>query len=245
MPFGPEGLVVTWVGPVPKEARVSFTTSNIFSAAARVTGPEIPADFPKKYLTKLQHVELFNASMFWDTEGFVGWEKRHGIEEMEKAPLDIFENYIKAGYVIFGTLVKHPPVPEPKLYRACSVVLQRGVLIWNPNPATQTLFLRSYFHSAKDAQNFANFAPRGGIQMSFASETIWFPLELTRVIQEPASYVVLDILTPNPLSAKELPEPFRLGKEGQIKYQGKNYHVTRVEGTLAAKQKWPDLKLQP
>jgi len=41
---------------------------------------------------------------------------------------------------------------------------------------------------------------------SFASDTIWFPLETTQLIDEPESYVVLDILTPERLGAKELPD---------------------------------------
>ncbi len=212
---------------------------------ARVTGPDIPKDFPKKYLKNLQKVELFNASMSWDTQELARWEKRHGVE-MEKEPVAIFEDYLKTGHVIFTTLVGHPRVPDPQRWIACSVVLQRAVIVYaEGSKGREKLFLRSYFHSAKDSENFVNFVPRGGIEVSFASDTIWFPLELTRVIQEPASYVVLDVLTPKPLDVKQLPEPFRLGKTGQMQYQGKLYSVTRATAKLAAKQKWPDLRLKP
>jgi len=110
----------------------------------------------------------------------------------------------------------------------------------------ETLFFRSYLHTARDAEDFVNLVPRGGIQMSFASETLWFPLETTRgCVQEPASYVVLDILTPKPLDAAQLPKAFRQEKTGQMPYRGETYTVTRVTAKLAAKQKWPDLNLKP
>lgn len=207
-----------------------------------MTGPEIPKDFPAKYTKDLKRVGLFNASMSWDIQQLVRWEERHGIQ-MEKEPSAIFEDYLRTNHVIFSTLVEHPKVNDAARYTACSVVLQRGVIVYGS--PRERLFLRSYFHSAKDSENFANFVPRGGIEISFASDTIWFPLELTRVIQEPASYVVLDILTPKPFRTKELREPFRVGKGGEISYEGRKYYVSRVTAKLAAKQKWPDLRLQP
>ena len=80
--------------------------------------------------------------------------------------------------------------------------------------------------------------------MSFASDTIWFPLETTQLIDEPESYVVLDILTPERLDGKELPQPFRLEKSGQMKYNGETFHVARVTAKLP-KQKTADLKIKP
>ena len=102
--------------PVPKEAKVTFTDGDIFSAAAKVTGPEIPKDFPKKYSEKLQKAELFNATMTWNAQELVRWEKRYGIE-MARQPLAAFEDYFKDGHVVFGTLVGHPKVPNPELWR--------------------------------------------------------------------------------------------------------------------------------
>jgi hypothetical protein len=244
MPFGQEGLVVTLVGPVPKAAKVTFADEEIFNAAAQAIGPEFPADFPGKYTENLQKVEIFNSSMFWDIEELARWERRHGIE-VKKEPLSIHEDYLKAEHVIFATLVEHPKVPMPQRFVACSVVLQRGVIIWNPDPGRETLFLRSYMHSSEGSGNFVNFVPRGGIQISFASEAIWFPLELTRVIQEPNSYVVLDILTQKQLNTGQLPKPFRLEKTGWMQHRGRIYHVARIAAKLSGKEKWPDLRLRP
>lgn len=231
---------------------------------ARVTGREIPKGFPEKYTNDLHEVELFNASINTSIPEVVEWHKRH-LDEFAPEPLSIFSDYLNAGFVIFGTLMEHPPVtktPEEDIaaaaarFRACSVVLQRAVLISDPAPTArgatgsapagrQTLFLRSYMHSAEDSQRFVNFVPRGGIQMVYDSDTIWFPLELTSVIQEPVSYVVLDILTPQSLDAKQVPGPFRIEDEGRMAHAGRRYHVTRISATLDATQKWPDLRITP
>jgi len=233
---------VTWVGPVPAQARVAYTDGAVFRAVNAVTGPEVPREFPQKYLRGLQRVELYNASMSWDTQALTGWEKRHGIA-METEPLSIFDDYVKAGYVIFSTLVEHPLVPDPRVYASCSVVLQRGVIVYaNGN---EDLYLRSYFHSAKDGENYVNFVPKGGVRISFESDGVWFPLELTRVIQEPHSYVVLDILTPKPFDVGKLPTSFRAGRRGVVTLGGARYNVVRISATLSAKERSPDLKLGP
>jgi hypothetical protein len=246
MPFGPEGLVISWIGPAPGTAKVAYTDGQVFSTVARVTGRDIPKGFPEKYTQDLHEVEMFNASMSWSTNEVTSWHKRY-LGEIGQEPLSIFEEYLKKGYVIFGTLVQHPPVnPDAAQFKACSTVLQRAVIVHTrASPGRETLFLRSYLHSAKDSKTFVNFVPRGGVQMSFASDTIWFPLELTRVIQEPASYVVIDILTPNPLGAKQIPQPFHIEEEGRMSHEGERYHVTRITATLAAKQKAPDLEIKP
>jgi len=230
------------VGPVPETARVTYTTGEIFAAAARVTGPDTPQGFPPKYTKNVQRSELFNAAMFWDVQGLAQWEKRHGID-LEKEPSEIFEQYLKSGHAIFATLVTHPRVPDAKLWARCSVVLQRGVIVYADGH--ESLFLRSNFHSAKETGEGVNFAPRGGIQVTFASDAIWFPLELTRVVQEPMSYVVLDVLTPKPLDTTRLPKPFQIGRTGQMQFGGRAFEVVRLTATLATKQKWPDLKLKP
>jgi hypothetical protein len=246
MPFGSEGLVISWIGPAPGTARVTYSDGQIFNTVARVTGRDIPKGFPEKYTKDLHEVEMFNATMAWSTSEVTSWHKRY-LGEIGPEPLSIFEEYLRTGHVIFGTLLQHPPVnPTAAQFRACSTVLQRAVIVHtHASPGRETLVLRSYLHSAKDSETFVNFVPRGGVQMSFASDTIWFPLELTRVIQEPASYVVLDILTSQPLGAKKIPQPFRIEEEGRMRHEGERYHVTRITATLAANQKWPDLKIAP
>jgi len=217
----------------------------IFREADRVTGREIPSALPKQYTQKLHYAGLFNPATHWDTQELSRWLERYGIKREER-PLSILNQYVEEGYRIGSTLVEHPPVPESakaESFIACSVTLQRGDIVYNNG--VQTLFLRSYFHSADDSgKNFVNFAPRGGVQMTFASDTIWFPLRLTQVISEPASYVVLDILTPMPLDAEQLPEPFELGRTGRMSYHGVEYEVARVSARLEPKQAVADLRLE-
>jgi hypothetical protein len=169
-------------------------------------------------------------------------------------PLRVFSDYIDSGYAIQTMLIRHPTAPNFLRFAACSVVLQRGVIVYDNG--VEDLFLKSYIHSAEKpnldhvvnstqqrSEGFANFVPRGGIHIgSFKSDTIWFPLSTTEVIEEPASYVVLDFLTPAPLDTKQLPEPFRAEKTGKMKFRGTDYYVTRISAKLP-RQKTADLNL--
>jgi hypothetical protein len=241
MPFGPKGLVVTLSLPVPQDARVTYANPAIFAAVNRVMGPEIPADFPKKYSANLQHVDLFNSRISFDMDEFVGWQKRNNVE-MKKEFSSIFDGSLKRGQVIASTLVEHPAVEHPERFEdACSVVLQRAVLV--SDPANETFFLRSYLHSSEPGGTTANFAPTGGFQVRFPTKTLWFPLELTTGISEPTAYVVLDILSAKPLDSKQLPSPFKVAKTGRMVFQGKSYRVTRVTATLDTTKKWEDFNI--
>lgn len=257
MPFGLEGYVKTYTGPAPKDARVSVGDGSIFNLVNRITGSDIPNGFPKQYTQGLQQVELFNPSTAYKTDDLVRWQEQHA-QKVRDEPLKVFADYIDSGFVIQTMLIRHPVVPNFARFVACSVVLQRGVVVYNNG--VENLFLRSYIHSAEQAnlnhaanslqtprrsRNFANFVPRGGIHIgSFKSDTLWFPLSTTELIEEPASYVVLDFLTRTPLETKQLPEPFRLEKTGRIKYQGTLYYVSRVSAKLP-RQKTADLNLKP
>jgi len=221
-------------------------------------GSEVHQDLPEKYKDSLYRSELFNASMHWDFDELVRWEERLGTSQIREEPWrSLFKDYYLArGYPILGTLVKHPPVSLAERPIACSVVNQRGVIVYDGT--TEHLFLRSYFHSKGDAGSFSNFAPRGGIKMSFATRAIWFPLALTsaqlRTAPEPVSYVVLDILTPEPVRRSiELPHPFRrvatssvnVGEvPEQVQYDGRNYHTTRIAATLSSTNDREDFVLR-
>jgi len=233
---------VTLSVPVPQDARVTYASPDIFVAVERVMGPEIPANFPKKYSANLQRVDMFNARISLDVDEFVRWQKHFNVE-MKKEFLSVFEKTFGGGQLVASTLVEHPSVSHPEHYEdACSVVLQRAVIV--SNPAEEIIFFRSYLHSAEDSGGAAaNFVPRGGFQVSFPSRSVWFPLELTTGISEPTAYVVLDILSSRPLNVKELPSPFRVAKTGKMTYAGKSYEVSRVTAELDTKQKWEDLHL--
>jgi hypothetical protein len=205
-----------------------------------VAGPEIPARFPQKYRKGLSRSDLFNATLSWTLDDVTRTQKRFEIE-MESKPLEIFRDYIARGNVIFSTLVSHPRVPDPKQFRACSIILQRAVLV--SNPPIQTIYLRSYFHSAASAGEFVNFVPRGGLRISFASDTVWFPLRLTSVITEPEAFVVLDVLSRGGVTSEMVPKAFSAKRRGKVMLDGRAYVVTRLEGALSAKEEWPDLNI--
>ena len=234
-------MAVTWVGPVPKEARVSYSDGKVFDTVNAVAGPEIPLQFPAKYRKGLTRSELFNSSFSWTPDDVVRTQKRYEIE-MESKPLEIFRDYISRGNVIFSTLVSHPMVPNAKKFTRCSVVLQRAILV--SDPPSQTIYLRSYFHSAAGADDFVNFAPRGGLRIAFASDTLWFPLRLTSVIAEPASFVVLDVLSRGGISSESIPKAFTAKNRGKVKLNGHTYMLTRLTAVLSAKEEWPDLSLK-
>jgi len=240
MPFGPKGLVVTWVGPIPKEARVTFVDSRPFSAANKVLGGEIPKSFPKKYRASLQSSQVFTTTVSWSSEEVVRTQKRFEID-MERRPMEIFEDYLKRGFLVLSSLVEHPSVPEPRRFARCSVVLQRALLV--SNPPWQTILLRSYFHSAASDDQFVNFAPNGGLRITYPSDDVWFPLELTSVISEPAAHVVLDILTQQQLQEDQVPTPFAITARGTMTFEGRRYQVARVRARLAADKKWADLRI--
>lgn len=241
MPFGPEGLAIPWVGPVPANARISFMPGTIFREADRMTGSEIPSALPRKYTQKLHYAGLFNPTLLWEAQELSSWHEKNGFKLGEEA-LSLLNQYVTEGYRIASILVEHPSVPKPESFAACNTVLQRGDIVYANG--VQTLFLRSYFHSTDGSGNFVNFVPRGGVQMTFASDAIWFPLRLTQLVSEPASYVALDILTPVPLNAEQLPAPFELGKTGRMSYHGVEYEVARVSARLEPKQAVADLKLE-
>lgn len=216
---------------MPKEARVTYTDGDIFSEVDRVIGHGTHANLPAKYTRNVNRSALFNPSITWDIHELTRWLKRHSIE-MVAHPASIYEHYLAKSYVIFTTVIQHPAVPNPELYVICDIVFQRAVIVYDPEKKTERLFLQSSFHSRQlDDKHFVNFVPHGGIEMSFASETIWYPLELSTTIFEPATYVVLDILTTKPLTSA-LPKPFQLEKKGQMTYQNENYEVARITAKL-------------
>jgi hypothetical protein len=238
--FRKDQLAVTWVGPTKELAKVRLGAGDVFRRAAEITGSDIPDGYPEKYLRDLEDSEVFNSSLAWTTEELTRWQGRHGIE-MEPEALEIFERYLESKHILFMSLVGHPQVPNPDEFRACSLVLQRGVIVHDKGH--EDLFLRSYFHSATDQGEFVNFVPREGVHFAFPSDSIWFPFELTRLISEPASYVELDILTPSPLSEGDFPSFLASRRSGRVQLQGERYWATRVSGVLEKQGTIEDLEL--
>jgi hypothetical protein len=244
--FSQGDLVTTWAGPVPQNAKVSFATSAPFDSAARDLGQDVPSGFPEKYTQNIKQVDIFNQSMAWSTEQLIEIQKKYGfiIDRGDEA-LPIFERYSKTGHNFVTVLVQHPAVPASVFpFSACSIVLQRGIIQYTEGK--ETLFLRSYFHSSNEHGDFVNFVPKGGLAISFSTAEIWFPLSLTKVISEPASYVVLDILTDKPLEAGRAPTPFRSERDAkEVTFEGKKFFATRVTAKFDSGKDLEDFRLRP
>lgn len=244
---------VSWVGPVPENAKVSYVDSSVFDKFANGARDEIPARLPKKYLNRLQRVDLFNSQLSWTEEELILWQGRHGIKMKEK-PLKVFRGYLKNEKVIFSTLVQHPIVKERESFNSCSVVLQRAIIFFENG--REDLYLRSYFHSSHDDDKelAVNFVPKGGLKISFETDKIWFPLELSGLIFEPASYLVLDIVTPYKMDlTSRLPKGFKVmgertlnlnGIEESMRRPNQIVSAQRIEAVLAAGKRWPDLNIK-
>lgn len=238
--FGEDDLVDAWIGPVPKNAKVRYVDDTIFRQIERHVGPEIPNELPEKYRRELRYVDLSNAQISTSVEEAAAWLKRYGIA-LEDGPARAFRSYIERGNHIFSTLIEHPPVPNVIDFKACSIILQRGVIVINEG--YETLHLRSYFHST-DGRNAANFVPKGGLQISFPSKVAWFPLELTKFIVEPAAHVVLDVLTPQPVKLN-VPNPFRVvGSRKRVTLGAQDYYVVRSYAVLEKGKDWPDFSVE-
>jgi len=235
--FGEDDLAVTWAGPVPKDAKVRAVSDEVFTALERQIGSEIPSGLPDKYVKDLQRSELANAQISTTIQDAAAWLKRYGVE-LEEAPSKMLRGYLDRGYNIFSTLIEHPSVANPGDVRACSIILQRAIIVMSEGH--ETLYLRSYFHSSDGKGSAVNFAPKGGLKITFPSKNVWFPLELTKFIFEPSAHVVLDILTPHAVKFAA-PNTFRsAGGRMKATLGAQDYYVTRYTAVLERGKDWPD-----
>ena len=227
---------MTWIGPVPKGAKVRYVDDQVFGLLERQIGSGIPAELPDKYRKDLRYVELSNAQISTNVEDATAWLKRYGIE-MLPAPAKTFRTYIDRGNHIFSTLIDHPAVANPSAFTDCSIILQRAIIVMSGG--YETMYLTSYFHSTDGKGTAVNFAPKGAVKVTFPSKNVWFPLELTKYIFKPAAYVVLDVLTPQPT---KLSAPNFRSATGRLKVTlgAQDYYVSRLSAVLERGRDWPD-----
>jgi hypothetical protein len=108
----------------------------------------------------------------------------------------------------------------------------------------ESLFLKSYFYSAKDPQNFVTFASPG-VEITFDSNKIWYPMKLSHLAEEGESYVVLDVIAQRHFEAKDLHKDILAGTKGKLKFDGKDFHVTRIHTKVEANKMAQDLQITP
>ena len=239
--FAEGDLVDAWIGPIPKDARVRYVDGQIFEALERQTLRDTADELAKNYREGLKYVGLANAQISTSVDAAAEWLKRYNIT-LEYGPAKTFQGYIDRGHYIFSTLIEHPAVANFEEFIQCSIVLQWGIIVMNEGQ--ETLYLRSYFHSTDGKGNFVNFAPRGGLQISFPSEAAWFPLELTKYISEPSAQVIIDVVTPS-ATKLSVPSPFDVeNANAKVTLGAQDYFVTRLKGELEGGKDWPDLVIE-
>jgi len=240
--FGSE-LVIPWAVPVPANAKVRFTDGKTIDAVSPNSGPGAVPEFPKKYTTDSKRVEVFNSSMAWSVSQLLDIEKRFGIE-MSRDAIAVFEKYASTRHDFVVALVQHPPFSGSQdLTAHCSVVLQQGVIEFADGK--QTLHLRSYFYSANKSGGAVNFVPGNAVEITFETGEIWFPLSLTKLIGEPSSYVLLDIVTPEPMKSTNWGRGFQVTESKKITLNGKTAYVTHGSAKFDAGKDLDDLRLKP
>ena len=240
--FGRDSLVIAWTGPVPANAKVSTVDRSAFKQVSNNLGSSLPNALSEKYTKNRFESDVFNASMAWDIDESVRWNDRYGMKLGER-PLGLFSEYLDTGnYVIFQSLVEHPPVTNFERFAVCSVAFQRGDIYMVRGQ--EHLFLRSYFHSHsdEDRNNFANFGPTGGLRISFETEALWYPLRVTRLNGEPTT-VVLNVFTDDPLNLEQLPRGFEVERTGWMPSDVGRYFFSRLTASFEGGQDVPDLSI--
>jgi hypothetical protein len=241
--FSRDEMVIPWAIPVPANAKVRLTEGKMINDMTRRAGADSPAEFPKKYTEIVKQVELFNSTMATSVKQLLEVEERYGID-MSKDATAVFDQYAKAHNDFVITLVEHPAFSGSTDVNArCSVVLQRGVIEFSGG--RETLHLRSQFHSTNGAGGSVNFVPNGAVEIEFETSEIWFPLSLTKLIGEPASYVVLDVVTPDPMKSSDWGRGLKVAESKKIELNGKAAFLTRATGKFDSGKDLEDFRLKP
>jgi hypothetical protein len=137
--------------------------------------------------------------------------------------------------------VDHPPVPNFEEFAVCSVAFQRADIYMLQGQ--EHLFLRSSFHShGNDKGDFVNFRPAGGLRISFSTDTLWYPLRVTKLNGEP-TVVALNVFSERPFDVGELPDGFSVGARGSITTDVGRHAFTRLTATFEGGRDVPDLAL--
>ncbi len=245
MPFGQEGLVVTWSIPVPAEAKITCAspeTSRFMDELGRAAGGEIPKRLDRRYTNNVVRSDNFNSTILWSLDELERWENRFEIK-LEEGPAGAFRRYFDSGHVVFGTLVNHPEVSDPSRWELCSIILQRALIVFAEG--RETVVFRSYFHSrTSNREEAVNFVPARDIEVSFQSESIWFPLALTEFIAERKARVALDVLTPSEVRSEGSCGGLDVKHRGFVSTGKRVFHTMRLAGDLKAGQGIDDLKLR-
>jgi len=221
-----------------------LTTIADLDAVSKAIGTPTVSVAREKHGKDVLSSELFNASISWDMEGIRAWDDHHGLPVLSTEAVTAFSRYLEDGnFVFFHSLVEHPAVPDAfRQEITCSVVVQRGDIYYAKG--REDLFLQTQFHNASsDEAQFVNLAPTAVVHMSFSTDNLWYPLELTRLQQEPTS-VVLNLMTDGPIEPSELPEGLRVEKRAQLRQGLQRFSITQVTAILEGGAEIADLRVR-
>jgi len=249
VPFGSEGLIIAWTGPVPAKSRIALVEREVFQPVNRALDLH---DYERGGLEHNQPVylsQVFNVGLAWTREETVQWNSRFGMH-LSKQAQDLFEKYLRSDeFVIFESLVEHPPVLHPEMFAACNVMFQRGDIYYANG--REDLYLWSRFQTssgmgpgaAPATRTAIDFAPASALHVSFPTDTIWYPLEVTKLNTGPTD-VMLNVLTEKELTGKAAVKGFRLEKGGRLDLGARSYYVSHLRARFDGGKEVSDVRLK-
>lgn len=232
-------LVVTWVTPIPAGAAVQQVGNEVFQLLGSDDHPQLLA----KYRQKRKAATLQDSFVASSLPELQQWEAGFGITP-EPEPARLLSAYFTRGYRVYGTLVEHPDVPEARrpAYTICSCTLQRALIVWDAGQ--ERIYVRSWFHSAAGPGEAHNFAPAGGLLVSYpAPDRITLPLGFSEVTAEPNSYPVTEILTKKPLNTSWIPSRWKVAKLPPVSFEGATWQAVRLTARMNRGEVTPDLDI--
>ncbi len=231
-PAGRDVLVVTWTLPFPAAAQVSPDADKKLMSDLDASFGAEPPGFPAEYGSNVvefpypKHPKT--GTTLKSVKEVQDWLQPFGMN-LEPEAVPIYEQYFREKRLVYGSVVQHPPAPgDGRGFRFCTCMLQRAVALWDGGQ--QQLWIRSRYRSARDSRTFVNFVPAGPLKLTFASQSIWFPLAFNRILPEPGApaFLLLDVLTRNRLDEGQIPAGFGHDYKGTVQHAGSSWHVVRI-----------------
>lgn len=242
------GTEFGWVVPIPRNAEVRIATDEALAYLDKQVGYSsanklLEKSGDNKYFLYGIRQPLTEWNIFKTLKDKVTWADEHrmsmGERELEKSHR-IVKEYFDDGYDMFAGVVPvksiHPGL-RTRVDAACSVVYQRAALLFDYETAEETIILQSQFH----AQGCVNVVT-DPLRISFSSGHIWYPMRLSTTGNEEYGYLTLDVLVRG--GDFEVPRGFSATHRCKVRFEGRNYALTRLEATMRFEDMKEDLRMR-